>query len=462
MQKPFIYPFQYIGKYYFFDVNRNQIIEVPKQTYYAILNIDKYNDFNLDVQTTIKNLKHEGYLSSNRPLEIENPLDKYKEDYLCGNLKGMILQLTQNCNLKCRYCIFAGETNLSRSHNPKNMTWDIAKKSIDFFKENSKFSDEVEIGLYGGEPFLSFDLIKRCVTYINEMLFDKTIHYKVTTNGTVMNKEILDFLKNNNIELTISIDGPEDIHNTSRRFAIDGSGSYNTIVKNLLYIKEKEPHYFEKNIQFNSVVANQENWNQILAFFQSNEIFSQNSVQLSNVSDNYLKESYQDTDAKRINSERIKFELLMSAILNRKPQYYGKISDEAVRLKKLFSPMEPLPSKIHHLGPCMPGYRRLFIDIYGKFRVCEKASEKSPHMIIGDLENGFIFETISDLLNIGKLTESDCLECPLIRSCKICAVSIDSVDKLSIEKKKRLCKFNKDKFLSDIKDYIIYKEVGII
>lgn len=458
MLKPFIYGLPYIGKYFIFDVNKNQIVEVSKQLYTAIM--EQLGDG--EVLSSMRQMQENGYLSNNRPIEIVNPLDKYKEDYLKSNLKGMVLQLTQNCNLKCRYCIFSGDTNLSRIHNAKNMPWEIAKKSIDFFVEHSKFSNVVDIGFYGGEPLLVFNLLKKCVLYINDALYDKNIHYKITTNGTIMNEDILSFIKNNNIELTISIDGPADIHNANRRYAFDGSGSFDTIIKNLLYMKESEPQYYTKNVQFNSVVSDQKNWNQTLDFFHSTELFLHNPVNLNNVSDNYLRESYQDDNTKRINAEKLKFEILMSAILKKESPYYGTLSNEAVRLKKLFSPMEPLAAQMHHLGPCMPGYRRLFIDINGNFRVCEKASEKSTHMIIGDVDNGFNFKAVSRLLNIGKLTELECLNCPLIRSCKICAVSIDSVDKLSIEKKKKICKFNKNKFLTDMKDYIVYKEVGLI
>lgn len=458
MLRPFVYGIQYIGKYFIFDVNKNQIIDVPKKLYTAI--IEQQGDE--ETISIIHQMQENGYLSHNKPAEILNPLDKYKEDYLNGNLKGMVLQLTQNCNLKCRYCIFAGDTNLSRKHNSKNMSWEIAKKSIDFFVEHSTFSNEVDIGFYGGEPLLVFNLLKKCVSYANEALYDKIIHYKITSNGTVMSPDILNFIKENNIELTISIDGPSDIHNANRRYAFDGSGSFDTIMKNLKYMKECELEYYTKKVQFNSVVANPKNWEQILDFFHLNELFLHNPVNLNNVSDNYLKESYQDDHTKKINSEKFKFEILMSAILKKESSYFGALSDDAMRLKKLFSPMEPLLAQMHHLGPCMPGYRRLFIDINGNFRVCEKASEKSPHMVIGDIVNGFNFGAISKLLNIGKLTESECLNCPLIRSCKICAVSIDSVDKLSIEKKKRICKFNKNKFLTDMKDYIIYKEVGLI
>ena len=458
--KPFVYPFCYIGNYYLFDVNRNQIIKVPKQVYSAI--VSNNEDIPAIVRECINNLLEEGYLLPNDVVEIFNPLDKYKEDYLNGNLKGMILQVTQNCNLKCRYCIYAGNTNLSRGHTSKNMTWEVAKKSIDFFAEKSIFSQTVEVGFYGGEPLLSFEMLKKCVDYLSAKLYDRVVRYKITSNGTIMDDDILSFLEENDIDFTVSIDGTENIHNANRRYAYDGRGSFEKIINNLTFMKSKNPDYYKKKVQFNSVIASQEKWDEIMYFFKTNELFKDNPVFLNNVSDNYLKESYKGSSDQRANNERIKFDSMMAKYYNTEKPYYGSIADEITRLRKLFSPMEPLPSQRHHLGPCMPGYRHLFVDVVGNLRVCEKASEKSKHLIIGNVDYGFDFDAISKLLNIGQMTDEECKMCPFIRSCKICAVSIDSVDKLSIEKKFQLCKHNKKKIINDLKDYVIYKEVGLI
>ena len=108
------------------------------------------------------------------------------------SLNLMILQITQQCNLRCEYCIYSAGNAFNRSHS--NITMDIekAKAAIDFLKKHSVDSKQVTIGLYGGEPFLHFDLIKKIVSYADAVFTGKKVVYHVTTNGTLLNEEIID------------------------------------------------------------------------------------------------------------------------------------------------------------------------------------------------------------------------------------------------------------------------------
>ena len=467
MGKPFVYMFQYLKGYYLFDINKNLIVEVTKGLYMALGDMCNsgnkiaMSNYSPSVVASLNALESRGFLSSNKPKETLNPLSLVSYDHLTYNLKGMVFQLSQNCNLKCRYCIFSGETILSRGHSNKNMTWEIAKKSIDFFATHSWFSEEVSFGFYGGEPLMAFDILKKSVEYIKEKMYDKTIHFQITTNGTLLTPKCIDFFKENDFDITVSLDGPEKIHNLNRRFSHNGQGSHSIIINHLKEFRDRYPNYYEQKVSYNSVVSDNDNWNVITDYFEKEKLFASNSVTLNNVSDTYLFASYRTSD-RYMQKKTIEFHVLLGLVFNYKTNYYGTISNEVNRLKKQFTEMAPLPYYAHHQGPCMPGYRRLFVDIYGNLRVCEKTGEKSGHMIIGNLDSGFDFNAVNRLLNIGKISRDKCLSCRAIRHCRICPVEIDGINELSQELKESLCDYNLANFTYDLKQYVIYRKLGLI
>lgn len=118
------------------------------------------------------------------------------------------------------------------------MSIEIIKKSVDFILENT-IDDEVVFNFFGGEPLLCFENIKEAVKYIkkrNETI-NKKITFTVTTNGTIINQEIKDYLVENNFGITLSLDGNEYSQNKHRK-TIDGKGSY-------FLVKDKIPHWLD-------------------------------------------------------------------------------------------------------------------------------------------------------------------------------------------------------------------------
>lgn len=74
------------------------------------------------------------------------------------------MQVTQNCNLRCQYCVYSG-SYINRVHNNKRMSVEVAKQAIDFLVKHSENSKEISIGFYGGEPLLEVPLIREVVDY---------------------------------------------------------------------------------------------------------------------------------------------------------------------------------------------------------------------------------------------------------------------------------------------------------
>ena len=142
------------------------------------------------------------------------------------------LNLTHRCNLSCDYC-YSGESIKD------DMTFETATRAINFALAAINPDQILDIGFFGGEPFICFKMMKDITTYLREETQKANIPYQIniTSNGTIINQSILDFLYKEQVNLTISIDGPENVHNLNRCFK-NGRGSFQSISKNILKFKE--------------------------------------------------------------------------------------------------------------------------------------------------------------------------------------------------------------------------------
>lgn len=461
-REPFVYLFSNMMGYFCFDVNRNQVIELSKKAFNDLGYCIKRKDPKLLFQSAeLKRLASKGYLSGKHANKIENFLTEFIPDYLDGNLKNLVLQVTQNCNMRCRYCIYSGSGTLSRKHEKKIMNWEIAKQAIDFFAKHSYLSKRVEIGFYGGEPLLQFDLIKKCIAYCEDKFYNKEIMYSITTNGTIMTDEIIDLFSKYNVHVMVSVDGPKDIHDLNRRLASTGKGTFDIVNNNLLKIKERNKNFFESVI-INSVCEPDQDNFIIEDFFLKNDLFKDLCVRINKVSDTYLDENYDMTKEYICEMETITFKSVLATLLKKQCKIRNITSNKFQNIGMNFVELGELPDKIHHGGGCMPGYLKTFVDIDGDIRPCEKVSEKSAHMIIGNVFNGFNVNKIHKLLNIGRITKQECLECWIVRHCNQCPAMIDDVDELSYNMKRNLCNLRITEIQEELHDYVYYKKMGLI
>jgi uncharacterized protein len=147
-------------------------------------------------------------------------------------LKTLILHVTGACNLACTYCYQS-----SPGRSPKNMepmSLDLAQRAVDFLFAHAGNLEELVLVFFGGEPLLNFKLIEPVVEYANNKAREhqKKLVFSITTNGTRLTPEIIRFIERNQVSVTVSIDGPEEVHDQHRRFP-DGSPSYRKILPNI-------------------------------------------------------------------------------------------------------------------------------------------------------------------------------------------------------------------------------------
>ncbi len=147
-------------------------------------------------------------------------------------LQRIVLNTTNQCNLACGYCYEYSDDKISKTDGkPKYMSDDTAQSSIDLLIKESADRPSVHVTFFGGETLLNFPMLRSTVAYAREKCGEanKKVEFSLTTNGTLLTEEIVDFLAENRIGVTVSIDGDKELNDKMRVFH-DGRGSYDVIV----------------------------------------------------------------------------------------------------------------------------------------------------------------------------------------------------------------------------------------
>ena len=143
-------------------------------------------------------------------------------------VKALCLHIAHACNLSCRYC-FAGE---GEYHGDRSlMSYEVGKKALDFLVKNSGSRRNLEVDFFGGEPLMNFDVVKRLVAYARSVEEERGKHFRftLTTNGMLIDDEVIEFCNREMSNVVLSLDGRKEI-NDATRVDYAGNGSYDRIV----------------------------------------------------------------------------------------------------------------------------------------------------------------------------------------------------------------------------------------
>ncbi len=172
----------------------------------------------------IETLKKEGRLFA------EDTFDKTAASFKKrqGVLKAICLHVAHDCNLACKYC-FAGKGEYD---GPRGlMSFETGKRALDFLVEQSGTRHNLEVDFFGGEPLLNWDVCKKLVEYGRsiEKKYDKNFRFTVTTNGVLLNDEIMEFCNKEMGNVVLSLDGRKETHDRLR-ITRKNTGSYDMII----------------------------------------------------------------------------------------------------------------------------------------------------------------------------------------------------------------------------------------
>ncbi|MCI7275081.1 MAG: thioether cross-link-forming SCIFF peptide maturase [Lachnospiraceae bacterium] len=173
----------------------------------------------------VASLKEAGKLFT--PDTFEPLADKFKERS-DGVIKALCLHVAHTCNLNCGYCFASqGKYNGDRAV----MSFEVGKQALDFLVAHSGSRTNLEVDFFGGEPLMNWDVVKQLVAYARSIEKDahKNFRFTLTTNGMLIDDDVIDFANREMSNVVLSLDGRKEIHDRCR---VDyaGNGSWDRIV----------------------------------------------------------------------------------------------------------------------------------------------------------------------------------------------------------------------------------------
>ncbi|HEU5952468.1 TPA: PapB family radical SAM/SPASM ranthipeptide maturase [Streptococcus pneumoniae] len=322
---------------------------------------------------------------------IKEIYNKSFEKKVKSDLNGMTLMISQKCNLKCRYCYGDGGEYQNRGE----MTLDTAIKALNFMLNFTKRKD-LYICFFGGEPLMSFNLIKGFIEYMeHNSNFGREIHYSMTTNLTLLNENIKRFINDKNISLTVSLDG-DKISNDSNRYFENGNGVYDIVVKNINELNKKVL---------------------VRATISPNNLDIKNSIRhltttlnIPNVAwaeaDNLLN----DSDYEKITNSYLELIDYIESLV-RKHKY-----DDVRKYYMYLNVLRKFSSDGIRTKGCGAGNNMVAVDIDGKLYPCHRFVGLAD-FIIGDVNNNKYDSKKNYLTDWDLANFSECLTCIARNSC---------------------------------------------
>lgn len=437
------------GNWFIYDVHKNSLLRIDKKNFSFFEN-EQRKSF-----VEIETYKQNGYFKQ-FPLPLKNfSYDLHPESLIFS--PKLVICLTEDCNFRCRYCIYSGlyESGGYRTHSKKEISMETIKRGVDYYL--SRFEKAVDkyplIVFYGGEPLLAFSLLQKTVAFA--LAKDPSCLFGITTNGSLLTEPVCAFFAEHNFQLSISVDGPQKIHDGARVFR-NGRGSFATVLKNITFLQKKYPSYYDSFVNFSVTYDDSYPLEEVLSFFAAHEeIFPQEKVQI-----NSLAATDKLVDKK--NRGDLFYRVLMNNTINNMLQGADKEQNYVSRMGRfwLFERLRPLLKVLgknvdneicYPGGCCYPGNDTLILDTDGNFSFCEKINTVANS--IGCVQTGL------DRQKIGKIIKEyeddileNCKKCWGIHFCRQCFFTLTYKDRYH----GAMCK----KYLAGLsQDFALYLEI---
>lgn len=371
---------------------------------------------------------------------------------LDGKLKQLTLEVTQRCNLRCKYCIYNEGVDQFRSFTFEDMNWETAKAALDFANENG--ADDLIIGFYGGEPFLNADLIKKCISYsLDHLAKSRYLVFTVTSNLILMNDELAEYLsKVPNIQVVCSLDGPFDIQNEFRIFP-DYKGTYDKTLAGLQCICKAFGAKAYENVSIHSVVCppfTESKMNQLRDFFDNSGLFPKEMVKdlalvgggtLSKddmrLEDDLSSEEFYKQGMDKVNN--VKFWALNELCKNADQSGYPFRIEQGALMKMHTRFITDEPANVLFRNACcVPGVRKLYVDVHGNYSVCERVGN-TP--FIGNVQTGLNVDVIKQryFSDYDEFSIDKCNHCWAMHLCTMCYARCYNEKGIDMKAKEQNC-----------------------
>ena len=295
-------------------------------------------------------------------------------------VKALCLHIAHDCNLACKYCFAEeGEYHGRRAL----MSFEVGKKALDFLVANSGNRINLEVDFFGGEPLMNWDVVRKLVEYGRslEEPFHKKFRFTLTTNGVLLNDEILEFANREMANIVLSIDGRKEINDKMRPFR-GGQGSYDLIVPKFQKVAESrgQTRYYVRG-----------------TFTRNNLDFSKDVLHLADL-------GFQQISVEPVVAGPEDDYAIREADLPQLKEEYDRLAVEMIKRRKegkgfqffhFMIDLEGGPCVAKRLSGCGSGTEYLAVTPWGDLYPCHQfvGNEK---FLMGNVEEGIIREDIRD------------------------------------------------------------------
>lgn len=343
----------------------------------------------------------------------------------------LVIVLTENCNLRCSYCYFSDAYTLSRNRTERTMSVEMGKKALDVFFANAapKIAAnpmrKLAITFYGGEPLMAQRTLRELTDYARRNSPTELI-LALTTNGTMLRGDIVDFLVENNFYVLVSLDGGREDHDRNRVFP-NGQGSFDRIVENVRAFRERHPHY--KRVHHISVFDYGTDLLRVNQFHEENEDWLPplQMTSKANETDTTYYEQFTEQDIARFRDAHNQLEraYIDARLKGEKIPTFARVYFEMRLLGAMLRKrMGNLPFAIMPFtGSCVPG-SKLTVRTDGTFDICERVNGTMP---IGNVEQGLNLDAIAEVIrSYNQQICGGCWACPVSKLCGHCFASCNT------------------------------------
>lgn len=470
--------FETESRKYFFDTGTGKVFECDEDEYKVLSYLFKYNK--LASETDLDDLgksvfevyegilelsEKEHILQASKYKEFVQVSDERLKNLVGQNLQQVILELTEKCNLRCKYCVYHEYNPAYRNFETRDMEWDTAKRAIDYTCSHS--GEKVAVTFYGGEPLVKFELMKKCIEYSRSIMGDRELSFSFSTNLTLMTREIAKYIASvDGCSVLCSLDGPKVIHD-SYRVKVDGTGSFEQAIRGLRYLVEEMGEAAKERIIINTVVCppySKEKLDMIQKFFDDLDWLPKeldkkcDYVEGGTLRDEDIAVDFLDkkdiTDRYQTRElDSIKSWALDNVLSGSDQKGYAEGLHTSNLVKIHNRTLTDIPqTRLWRNGCCIPGNRRIYVQVDGNFLVCEKVGN-SPS--IGNVFTGIDIDRVKKfyLQEYDEQSIDKCSNCWAVNLCGICYATCYCENGLDISVKNNACDYHREHAKGELMAY---------
>lgn len=332
----------------------------------------------------------------------------------------MIIEITENCNLRCKYCCYSGEHQFYRRRGDRTATREFLRRVIDWCVEVHDPLENQSVSFYGGEPLLSFEELMYGIEYAESVWpTNDRLHFSFTTNGTLLSLAYAIELARHGVHITVSLDGNQETHDWSRTDA-RGKGSFASVITNLRNLANHSDRRISAKLQITASIDNRtasQDFADWIALLRSEPWLIEIPKRFNAISVPVDADSLYKTRPTN-QGDRAYWFLLREEI--------DKIAsgEDTWLVKWLYAPglrlvhereRTKISKNVYSYGACVPGLARLYVSIEGILYPCERVDRRFS---IGTLESGVDEGKVSGIIQEWRgVINSVCTGCWAFRFC---------------------------------------------